>query len=173
MADKDKLEKLKKLADTMYYAANYLTTDASRLHKAMEDYHQFIIHECKEEPVSNPIDFEKELYKAFGQVKDFTLGMRIAKWFYDMGKNSQEPVSEDWEEEIKRYLHKVYDRDTTVGDVARHFAKWKKEQMMKKAVDVTIAIPYQNGYGGYTQLLDSKEGLPFGEKVKVLVIKED
>ena len=47
-----------------------------------------------EEPISNPIDFEKELYKAFGQVKDFTLGMRIAKWFYDMGKNSQEPVSE-------------------------------------------------------------------------------
>ena len=38
------------------------------------------------EPVS--IDFEQELYKAFGQVKDFTLGMRIAKWFYDMGKNS-------------------------------------------------------------------------------------
>jgi hypothetical protein len=47
----------------------------------------------KEEPVS--IDFEHELYKAFGQVKDFTLGMRIAKWFYGMGKNSQEPVNED------------------------------------------------------------------------------
>jgi hypothetical protein len=45
----------------------------------------------QEEPVRNPIDFEQELYKAFGQVKDFTLGMRIAKWFYDMGKNSQEP----------------------------------------------------------------------------------
>ena len=40
----------------------------------------------KEETVSNPVDFEQELYKAFGQVKDFTLGMRIAKWFYDMGK---------------------------------------------------------------------------------------
>jgi hypothetical protein len=48
-----------------------------------------------QEPAS--IDFEQELYKAFGQVKDFTLGMRIAKWFYDMGKNSQEPVSEDLE----------------------------------------------------------------------------
>lgn len=46
----------------------------------------------QDEPVS--IDFEQELYKAFGQVKDFTLGMRIAKWFYDMGKNSQEPVSD-------------------------------------------------------------------------------
>lgn len=37
------------------------------------------------------IDFEQELYKAFGQVKNFTIGMRIARWFYDMGRNSQEP----------------------------------------------------------------------------------
>ena len=52
------------------------------------------LKEALEEPVS--IDFEKELYKAFGQIKDFTLGMRISKWFYDMGKNSQEPTSEVW-----------------------------------------------------------------------------
>lgn len=38
---------------------------------------------------SSPIDFEKELYKAFGQVKDFTLGMQIAKRFYNIGRNSQ------------------------------------------------------------------------------------
>ena len=35
---------LKRLADAMYWAAQYLTTDASRLQKAMEEYHQFIIH---------------------------------------------------------------------------------------------------------------------------------
>lgn len=37
-----------------------------------------------DDPVSE-IDFEKELYKDFGQVKDFTLGMRIAKRFYKKG----------------------------------------------------------------------------------------
>ena len=52
MTDKEKLKKLKKLAGAMYYAAMYLTTDASQLHKAMDEYHKFIIHECKEEPVS-------------------------------------------------------------------------------------------------------------------------
>jgi len=41
----------------------------------------------QDEPVS--IDFEQELYKAFGQVKDFSLGMRIAKWFFDMGTQRQ------------------------------------------------------------------------------------
>ena len=45
MTDKEKLEKLKKLADAMYNAAQNLTTDASRLHKAMEEYHQFMIHQ--------------------------------------------------------------------------------------------------------------------------------
>ena len=87
MTDKEKLEKLKKLADAMYYAAHHLFDDASMLHKAMEEYHKFIINEYhKEEPVSE-IDFEQELYKYFGQVKDFTLGMMIAKRFYEIGRN--------------------------------------------------------------------------------------
>lgn len=40
----------------MYYAAQYLTTDASMLHKAMDEYHQFIIHEWKEEPVNEELE---------------------------------------------------------------------------------------------------------------------
>ena len=35
------------------------------------------------------LDFEQELYKAFGQVKDFTLGMRIAKHFFELGLRVQ------------------------------------------------------------------------------------
>lgn len=35
------------------------------------------------------LDFEQELYKAFGQVKDFTLGMRIAKHFFKLGLKAQ------------------------------------------------------------------------------------
>jgi t-SNARE complex subunit (syntaxin) len=38
-----KQQKLKKLADAMYHAAQYLTTDASHLRKAMEEYHLFVI----------------------------------------------------------------------------------------------------------------------------------
>jgi hypothetical protein len=53
MTDKEKLIKIKSLADKMYDAAFNLTTDASLLRKAMDDYHQFIIYEYhKEEPVS-------------------------------------------------------------------------------------------------------------------------
>ena len=35
------------------------------------------------------LDFEQVLYKAFGQVKDFTLGMHIAKYFYELGLKAQ------------------------------------------------------------------------------------
>lgn len=35
---------LKRLADAMYWAVQNLGTDASRLQKAMEEYHQFSIH---------------------------------------------------------------------------------------------------------------------------------
>lgn len=36
-----------RLADAMYQSAQYLTTDASRLHKAMEAYYQYKINRHK------------------------------------------------------------------------------------------------------------------------------
>lgn len=170
------------------------------------------------EPISE-IDFEQELYKYFGQVEDFALGMRIAKRFYEIGRNHQEPISEDlekaakecafnlqlqeyfkkgaqWKEkqmeayriehcksltneqaELEEYFVLSHveknNRIPTFIDAIEYGMEYCKQQMMAKAVDVTIAIPYPNGYGGYTQLVDSQEALPFGENIKVLVIKED
>lgn len=92
MTDKEKLEKLMKLADTMYYAAQNLTTDASRLHKAMDEYHKFIIYEYhKEEPVSE--EFEKALAEEWqgyvdrgaatvDALEDNTQELAFAKGFY-------------------------------------------------------------------------------------------
>ena len=47
--------------------------DAARVLPALES----------EKPMN--LDFEQELYNRFGMVKDFTLGMRIAQAFYDLG----------------------------------------------------------------------------------------
>ena len=46
---------------------------------------QDIINAFEVKEVNLDLDFEQELYKAFGQVKDFTLGMRIAKHFFELG----------------------------------------------------------------------------------------
>ncbi len=43
-----KLAKMKKLADNMYNGMQNLSTDLSQLRKAMEEYHNFIIHEYNE-----------------------------------------------------------------------------------------------------------------------------
>lgn len=44
----EKLTKLRHLADAMYEAALNMSTDASRLHKAMQDYRNFVISELSE-----------------------------------------------------------------------------------------------------------------------------
>lgn len=75
MTDKEKLLKLKKLADAMYYAAQQHTTDASRLHKAMDEYHQFLIYEYyKEEPVN--VDLE-EAARNYGDELDNVLSVGV------------------------------------------------------------------------------------------------
>jgi hypothetical protein len=49
MTPQEKLTKLKQLADAMYAAAQNMSTDASRLNKAMQDYRNFVISELKED----------------------------------------------------------------------------------------------------------------------------
>ena len=76
MTDKEKLKKIKKLADAMYTKMQNLITDTSGIRTAMEEYHQFIINEYnKEEPISE--DLEKKSEYPF--------------------KNKEEPISEDLE----------------------------------------------------------------------------
>lgn len=139
-----------------------------------------IIDSMQEEPVSNPIDFEQELYKAFGQVKDFTLGMRIAKWFYDMGKNSQELVSEELEEFAMQYAghHAPYDSCwQEVEDAVKAGAQWQITKLMKGVTEVTVRIDA----GGYPyipeiELYDYDKDIPLakeGDKYKVVLIKEN
>ena len=134
------------------------------------------IDSLQKEPVS--IDFEQELYKAFGQVKDFTLGMRIAKWFYDMGKNSQEHVSEDLGEYINE-LSKQFPEVSfaKLSRIAVRVAKWQITKLMKDATEVTVHIDA----GGYPytpeiELYDYDKDVPLakeGDKYKVVLIKED
>lgn len=44
MTQEQLIKNLIRLADAIYDAGQHLTTDASQLHKAMEDYHQFVIN---------------------------------------------------------------------------------------------------------------------------------
>ena len=150
------------------------------------------IDSLQEEPVSGSINFEQELYKAFGQVKDFTLGMRIAKRFYDMGSKSGAKwqfdqleknrlahcdAQKEEEAEIERdFVMSIVEnehRQPTFDDAIKYGMKLRKEQMVANAIDgrlySTICGSEQNvvayvGYGEY-----GKDG----DKVKVIIINGD
>ena len=119
MTDKEKLEKLKKLADAMYYAANYLTTDASRLHKAMEEYHQFIINEYHKKKPTIPDIVDEHFYEMLGE-KPINNGL-------DLGCGviwkDEEPVS-DFTKALAECIHQA---QCAVVDPMAHAEIWKKE----------------------------------------------
>lgn len=124
------------------------------------------------------IDFKQELYKAFGQVNDFTLGMQIAKRFYRMGKQHREPVSENLGEYINE-LSKQFPEVSfaKLSRIAVRVAKWQMAQMIKDSTDVTVHVDA----GGYPyipqlELYDYDKDIPLakeGDKYKVVLIKEN
>lgn len=131
MTNKEKLKDIKKLADAMYYAAQYLTTDASRLHKAMEEYHQFIIHEWREEPVSNS-DWLTELQE---KLDNATPEQLEELWNKYNGVDEEEPVSEDLEEAAEKYAYELCPSigvaNTEAEQSFKAGAKWQHKQLEK------------------------------------------
>lgn len=99
-------------------------------------------------------------------------------------KNSKKlQENEDLEQEIEQYMNHNYyvDEEGVICDrnhprldfcedkfkeVARHFANWQKQQMMRDAVDATIPIHGQIW-------IDNNTGYKAGDKVKVIITKED
>ena len=73
------------------------------------------------------IDFEQELYKAFGQIKDFTLGMRIAKYFYELGRNDMAKIAR--EETVKDIADWLYDRCDMQG-----YLEFEDIEVLKQAI---------------------------------------
>ena len=99
----------------------------------------------------------------------------------------EEPVSEDLEDEIKRYCNKndytctddgvVYTLNEQIVNTARHFSEWQKQQMMKDAVDakVTARWPLHSSplYNSYEMYVPYAQHLSEGDKVKLIIINED
>ena len=91
---------------------------------------------------------------------------------------SEEPVSEDLEKELSRFLKDCeidseYIHQDFLHIVANHFADWQKERIMANSTNATIGLPYENKYGGYTHLIDVSRPLPVGNNKIAIIFKED
>lgn len=83
-------------------------------------------------------------------------------------KEVGEYVSNDLEEEITRC---IVDEDMNFAEVARHFAQWQKQQLMKDAVDGSVCAQRPNGEV-IVRTNFIRAGLALMEKVKLIIIKK-
>jgi hypothetical protein len=83
----------------------------------------------------------------------------------------EEPASEDLDEEMHRYF-KEWMGDPV--DVARHFANWQKQQMMKDALTCTVERHYDKRIGKYLtpDIVLNEPAYEEGDKVKLIIVKE-
>ena len=113
------------------------------------------------------MDENKNFYSAYDEGK-FNALSAVDNLLDSM---QEELVCEELENEIKRYLHEVFDRDNTVSDVARYFANWQKEQIMKDAIDAKIGS-FVNGTI-YDADFNIDSNLKDDEKIKIIIIKSE
>ena len=202
MTDREKLEKIKELADKMYSRMAYLTTDTRPIRQAMDEYHQFIINEYhKEETVrikkgckyrclsdmqntdTGAISFFKD--KIYSAPEDGTLVSEENGWLCDISENSsnfelvEELASEDLNTAAKEYANNITEKIGYRLQLRRAVcfgANLQKQQMMAKAIDTEVKVDA----GGYPyipqiELYDYCEDIPLakeGDKYKVVLIKE-
>ena len=88
----------------------------------------------------------------------------------------KEPVSEDLESEIRHYYNTIVDDGfdfPSCAEIARYFANWQKEQMMKDA-RIYPLIEDPSGYMFFDlRMTYPTEKCTPRSKVKVITIKED
>ena len=96
----------------------------------------------------------------------------------------ENPVSEDLNEEIVSWLDEGLPNEEEliehIKETARHFADWQKQQIMKETIDAEILEMPDDGntFFEHTHLEIcvenlSKEKYMNGDKVKLIIIKED
>lgn len=99
-----------------------------------------------------------------------------------------EPVSEDLEEEINRWqgceafpegtpIRPLPKAMKIVEDTAHHFAEWQKSQMLKDAVEGEVCkdhiVTEKPFYFYQSRLIELPDNLKEGDKVKIVIVKED
>ena len=92
----------------------------------------------------------------------------------------EQPVCEGLEEEIERYIptslavkFPTTDIETIKSDIryiARHFAQWQKEQMLKEAVEGKIIFLFN---GDVAINIGDTDKYKLGDNVRIVIVKED
>lgn len=187
MTNAELLAKIKaeveRLQDIYADAAQMYPTDEERFSYAAcavefgDAVYSFLSTLESEKPM-NPADAMKELDEKIALVKRKGTwdGVDVDKYMDEVrGREPEKPI--DLVEEVKRYYSDNFeyissDQPTLsiLTNVARHFAQWQKEQMMKKAIGGNA---YPNDGEIWVDL--ARYGYKFkeGEPCRIIIVKED
>ena len=94
----------------------------------------------------------------------------------ELSEKAKGPVCEEL---VKEAVNYCFDNGLNLSprvatDFARHFAEWKKSQMMKGAVEGYVSSMKGDSLGCVTSIpTDKVRGLYVASKVKLIIIKED
>ena len=133
----------------------------------------------------------EEVERLFNHVKDSNFESDSGAFYYlkdlldYIDSLQEEPVSEELEEEITKCYKSRIDLMMTrkqFGEIIHRFTNWQKRQMMKDAVngivhnfgnDEIAAVHYNDPKGVPMSYFVSSKCLNAGDKVKLIIIKED
>ncbi len=144
---------------------------------ALDLFEQFIDSLESEKPI-NLDDAMKELDEKIALVKERGTwdGVDVDKYMDEVrGREPEKPM--ELEEEVKRYYSDNFeyissDQPTLsiLTNIARHFAQWQKEQMMKEAIGGNA---YPNDGEIWVDL--ARYGYKFkeGEPCRIIIVKEE
>lgn len=126
-----------------------------------DEYNDFLrfLSDLEKEEKPMELDFEQELYKHFGQVKDFTLGMRIGQYFYELGcrrtaekydeieyKRQRADVCEELEEEhLNPFKFVAGCIDDTLKEKAKEVSANEIEDEINRWMGSTDCLPEDVG----------------------------
>lgn len=136
------------------------------LRKASEEYLKVLSETpYNNTPVTNAQTIIKELVSYLDNPSKYNPGY----YTENIGENLLDEIHNRWEDDPHTKWPKCPYKD--FKNVARHFANWQKQLMMKDAIEVEIIDP-----GTYT-IIKTKDDTVlygrYGDKVKLLIIKEE
>jgi hypothetical protein len=160
MTDKEKLKKIKELADAMCVKMQNLTTDTSGIRKAMEKYRQFIINEYnKEDTVSEELEEAANKWDAEASFNSFYMVLdnngnpnEVRQDYtthaesFKAGAKWQKEKDESTTEDLGKYLYELSKQfpEVSFAKLSRigvRVAKWQKEQLLKPSDGNDLSEP--------------------------------
>ena len=178
MTDREKLEKIKSLADKMYTSMQNLTSDTTPIRKAMDEYHQFIINEYHKEEPTIPEIVDEHFYEMLGEDP-----VSAEVWI-----SADDDVNNAAEKTTRRFCKisllsgdylSLAEAQPQVNKESKLIAiksfvcgaQWDRNKLMKEAV--TAEVRMVEDFMGTTTFRCICDKYKIGDKVKLIILKEE